>query len=99
MNLSIRGLVDRRYHERHLTGLEVRVTEVESPDFSALGQVVDLSEAGIGVYLPLQFTPGSAVRLNIDDSVLYGFVAYSRQERLYFRTGIEVEVARNSVES
>lgn len=90
MNLSIRRLVDRRYHDRHLTGLEVRVTEVESLDFSASGQIVDFSEAGIGVYLPLQFTQGSAVRLNIDDSVLYGFVAYSRPERSYFRTGIEV---------
>jgi hypothetical protein len=90
VNLSIRRLVDRRYHERHPTGLEVRVSEIDYLDFSASGQVVDLSEAGIGVYLPLQFTPGSAVRLNINDSVLYGFVAYSRPERSYFRTGIEV---------
>ena len=37
-----------------------------------------------------QVTPESAVRLNIDDSVLYVFVAYSTPERSYFRTGIEV---------
>jgi PilZ domain len=60
--------VDRRIDERHPAGLEVRVTQVEAPDFSASGQVVDISEAGIGVYLPLQFMPGSAVRLNINDS-------------------------------
>jgi PilZ domain-containing protein len=82
--------VDRRIDERHPTGLQVRVSEIDYLDFSASGQVVDLSQSGIGVYLPLQFTPGSAVRLNIDDSVLYGFVAYSRPERSYFRTGIEV---------
>ena len=68
----------------------VSVTEVEDPDLSASGQVVDISESGIGVYLPLQFMPGSAVRLNINDSVLYGFVAHSTPERSYFRTGIEV---------
>jgi PilZ domain len=82
--------VDRRIDERHPTGLQVRVSEIDYLDFSASGQVVDLSQSGIGVYLPLQFTPGSAVRLNINDSVLYGFVAYSRPERSYFRTGIEV---------
>jgi hypothetical protein len=82
--------VDSRIHERHPTGFQVRVSEVDYPDFSASGQVVDLSEAGIGVYLPLQFMPGSAVRLNINDSVLYGFVAHSTPERSYFRTGIEV---------
>jgi len=82
--------VDRRIDERHPTGLQVRVSEIDYLDFSASGQVVDLSQSGIGVYLPLQFTPGSAVRLNINDSVLYGFVAYSTPERSYFRTGIEV---------
>jgi hypothetical protein len=82
--------VDCRIDERQRTGFEIRVTEVEAPDFSASGRVVDIAESGIGVYLPLQFTPGSAVRLNINDSVLYGFVAYSRLERSYFRTGIEV---------
>ena len=82
--------MDRRIDERHPTGLQVRVSEIDYLDFSASGQVVDLSQSGIGVYLPLQFTPGSAVRLNINDSVLYGFVAYSTPERSYFRTGIEV---------
>jgi len=66
------------------------VTELEDPDFSASGQVVEISESGIGVYLPLQFMPGSVVRLNINDSVLYGFVAHSTPERSYFHTGIEV---------
>jgi hypothetical protein len=82
--------VDRRLHERHPADFQVRVTEVEHPEFSASGQVDDISQSGIGVYLPLQFTLGSAVRLYINDSVLYGFVAYSRPERSYFRTGIEV---------
>jgi hypothetical protein len=82
--------MDRRIHERRPTDFQVRVTEVEDPDFSASGQVVDISQSGLGVYLPLQFMPGSVVRLNINDTVLYGFVAHSTPERSYFRTGIEV---------
>ena len=34
--------------------------------------------------------PRSVVRLNINDSVLFGFVSHSTPERSYFRTGIEV---------
>jgi hypothetical protein len=34
--------------------------------------------------------PGTVVRLTIDDSMLYGFVAHSTPERSYFRTGIEI---------
>jgi len=82
--------VDRRIHERYPTDFQVRVTAVEDPDFSASGQVIDISESGMGIYLPLQFMPGTVVRLTMDDSVLYGFVAHSTPERSYFRTGIEV---------
>jgi hypothetical protein len=82
--------VDRRIHERQPTDFQVRVTELEDPDFTASGQVVDISQSGMGIYLPLQFMPGSVVRLTINDTVLYGFVAHSTPERSYFRTGIEI---------
>jgi len=77
-------------HERQPTDFQVRVTELEDPDFTASGQVVDISQSGMGIYLPLQFTPGSVVRLTMNDTVLYGFVAHSTPERSYFRTGIEI---------
>ncbi len=82
--------MDQRIHDRLPVVLQVRVTDLATPECSASGDVIDLSESGIGVYLPLQFTPGTSVRLNIKDTVLYGFVAYSRPERSFFRTGIEV---------
>jgi len=82
--------VERRLHERRPTGFQLRVTSLEDPAFTASGQVVDISPAGIGVYLPLRFEPGSVVRLTTDDGVLYGFVEHSTPERSYFRTGIEI---------
>ena len=82
--------MDRRIHERHRTDFQVRVTALEDSDVSASGEVIDISQSGLGVYLPLQFMPGTAVRLTINDSVLFGFVAHSTPERSYFRTGIEV---------
>ena len=82
--------MNRRIRDRYPTGLQVRVTDLDDFDFSASGHVVDISQSGLGVYLPLQFKPGSVVRLTLNDSVLYGFVAHSTPERSYFRTGIEV---------
>ena len=57
---------------------------------SASGRSIDISESGIGVYLPLKFNPGSAVEININDSTLFGVVTFSTPERSFFRTGIEV---------
>ena len=82
--------MDRRIHERHLAPLQVRVTDLASPDVSASGQSIDISESGIGVYLPLKFIPGSAVEININDSSLFGVVTHSMPERSFFRTGVEV---------
>jgi hypothetical protein len=82
--------MDRRNQERHLARFQVRLTDLASPEVSASGQGIDISESGIGVYLPLKFTPGSAVELNINDSVLFGVVTYSAPERSFFRTGVEV---------
>ena len=82
--------MDRRIHERHPARFQVRVTDLASPEVSASGQSFDISESGIGVYVPLRFTPGSAVELNINDSTLFGVVTHSSPERSFFRTGIEV---------
>jgi hypothetical protein len=82
--------MDRRIHQRHLAHFRVHVTDLASPDVSASGESIDISESGIGVYLPLRFNPGSVVELNINDSALFGVVTFSIPERSFFRTGIEV---------
>ena len=82
--------MDRRLHERHLTDVQIRVTAVSSDEISGSGDAFDVSEFGIGVHLPLQFAPGTTVRMNIADSMLFGVIADSMPERSFFRTGIEV---------
>ena len=82
--------MDRRVHERHLTDVQIRVTAISSGEISASGDAFDVSEFGVGVYLPLQFAPGTAVRIEIADSMLFGVIADSMPERSFFRTGIEV---------
>jgi len=55
------------------------MTAMANPGLTLSGETLDISESGIGVCLPLQLTPGSLVQLEIADSVLYGFVAHSRE--------------------
>jgi hypothetical protein len=82
--------MDRRIHQRHVAHFQFRVTDLVSPEVSASGQSIDISESGIGVNLPLRFIPGSVVELKINDSELFGVVTFSMPERSFFRTGIEV---------
>jgi PilZ domain len=82
--------MDWRANDRKPVAFQVRVTGFANPELTASGEALDISESGIGVYLPLQFKPGTLVCLDINDSVLYGFVAYSIPERSFFRTGIEL---------
>jgi hypothetical protein len=71
--------MEKRTYFRQPIAFQVRVTAMANPEFTALGETSDISEAGIGVCLPLQFLPGSLVKMEIADSVLQGFVAYSRE--------------------
>jgi len=93
--------MEKRLHYRQQVPFQVRVTAMANPEVSASGETLDISESGVGVCLPIQFTTGTLVQLEIADSTLYGFVAHSREwspisepepspERSLFRTGIEV---------
>jgi hypothetical protein len=94
--MSDRGSVDRgkemerRIEERHPVRFQVRLTDLANPEVSASGQAIDISESGIGVYVPLKLIAGTVVKLNINDGALFGVVIYSIPERSFFRTGIEV---------
>jgi hypothetical protein len=82
--------VDRRIHERQPADFQIRVTAVDDPELSVSGQAIDMSQFGISVCLPSPLTTGSAVRLNIKESVLFGCIAHCEPEKSYFRTGIAV---------
>jgi hypothetical protein len=71
--------MEKRHSYRQTFAFQVRVTAMVNPGITASGETLDISEAGIGVCLPVQLTLGSLVRMEIADSVLHGVVAYSRE--------------------
>src|SRR4051794_19248090 len=93
---------DERIHDRIPVSYPVCVSVVAKPEISATGEANDISKCGLGLILPIGIPPGTIVRLDIEDSVLYGFIVYSEErhdspaipESRSFRTGIDVlEVA------
>lgn len=70
---------DRRVHDRISVAFQVCVTVVTNPELTATGEAQDISRSGVGVFLPIPLPEGSLVRVDIADSVLYGFIAHSEE--------------------
>lgn len=70
---------DRRVHDRIPVAFQVCVTVVTNPELTATGEAQDISRSGLGVFLPIQLPVGGLVRVDIADSVLYGFIAHSEE--------------------
>lgn len=70
---------DRRIHDRLPVAFQVCVTVVANPELTATGEAQDISKSGLGVFLPIPLPEGSMVRVDIADSVLYGFIAHSEE--------------------
>ena len=82
--------MDRRVHGRYLAHFQVRVTNLATPEVTASGEGIEVSESGVSVCLPLRFIPGTAVELNINECELFGVVTHCMPARSCFRIGIEV---------
>ena len=83
--------MDTRLHERFPANFNATVTPLRNRSNGASGDVADISESGICIALPLEFTPGEIVQLDIADCVLFGHIIYCHAAGAVFRTGIEVE--------
>jgi hypothetical protein len=81
---------DRRQHQRFQVQFEAKVTRQGQRE-SSTGRVLDISQSGLSVDLPVQLTPGDALELEMADSVISGRVVHSTPgESSAFRTGVEV---------
>jgi hypothetical protein len=81
--------MDKRLHERYGTVADVTVTDIVNPERVATGQIVNVSESGVCAHLSRRFAPGTMIKAQLADGVLFGHVIYSHKERP-FQTGIEV---------
>jgi len=81
--------MERRAHQRYQVQYEARVTKRGQRE-SSRGRVLDISQTGMSVDLPVQLEPGDAVQLEMADSVVTARVAHSTPDGKGYRTGVEV---------
>jgi hypothetical protein len=70
---------NQRLNDRTAVAFQVCVTVVANSEISASGEAQDISRTGVGVLLPIALPSCSMVRVDIADSVLYGFVTHSQE--------------------
>jgi hypothetical protein len=80
---------DRRSHQRYQVQYEAKVTKRGQRE-SVTGRVLDISQSGLSVDLPMQMATGDPVQLEMADSVITGRVVHASAADAGFRTGIEV---------
>jgi hypothetical protein len=70
--------------------LDVTLTRVDDPPETAVGRVVDVSESGIRVRVPLQILPGAIVKLEVADCVFFGQTIHCCDYPGAYEIGIEI---------
>jgi hypothetical protein len=83
--------MDQRLKPRYPATFDAVVAPLDDPANASAGRVVDISEGGVRVLLPVVLQPGTVVRMNIEESVLFGHVIYATPQEDQSQTGIEVE--------
>lgn len=82
--------MEPRQHQRWPANLDIALTRVDEPRETTTGRIVDLSESGIRVRVPMQVLPGGIVKLELADCALFGQVIHCCHYSSAFEIGIEV---------
>ena len=95
MDLNADPNIHGRFDTRYPADFEVWVTDMQNLGHSACGSMQDLSNSGVSVVTPLQLNPGDIVRMDVGDSVLFGYVTNARavigSAHPDWRCGIEIQ--------
>ena len=81
--------VDRRIDERFPANVSVTVTDLTTQE-SGPGTLVDMSQSGVCVVLENPFAIHTVVKVEMADSVLFGYVVHMTGNAAPFRVGVEI---------
>ena len=95
MDFKLDANVNGRFDTRYPADFEVWVTDMQNLGHSACGTMQDISNSGVSVITPLQLNPGDIVRMDVGDSVLFGYVTHCGavlgSSNAGWRCGIEIQ--------
>jgi PilZ domain len=85
--------MNQRRETRFPTNQPVKVVVFGSPDLHLEGRIQNVSGRGMSLQVGQQLAPGTAVRIDLPNSILLGEVIYCRAEGEDWNAGVELEHA------
>jgi hypothetical protein len=82
--------MDKRREPRFVADQSVTVTLLRDPETRVPARVKDSSGRGLGLVSSLPVLPGTALKIEMDDSVILGEAVYCRKDRDYWFIGVEL---------
>src|SRR5579864_4189850 len=75
----------------HATLIPVQVTGLDALRLEAPARILDVSQKGMRLGMPESIPVGSLLRIQLEDSVIFGEVRYCEDRKSWFAIGIYVE--------
>jgi hypothetical protein len=82
--------MDKRREPRFVADQTVTVTLLREPQASIVAKVQNYSGRGLGLITATAISPGTALRIVMDDAMILGEAVYCRQELDHCYVGIEL---------
>jgi len=83
--------MNERRRPRFEANQSVWVTLFGEPDIRLPARIKNVSERGIGLELQGPVAIGTALKFEVDDSLILGEVIYCREDEGFFYVGVELE--------
>ncbi len=83
--------MERRRDPRFTVAVPTRITLLGPKTAEVNGTVIDVSERGMQLLLPVPAPPGSLIKLEWADGFVLGEVCWCRQENEGFSAGVQLE--------
>ena len=83
--------MDQRREPRFKADQPVVVTVLSEPEIRMQGRVVNASGRGLGLITPIPLPAGSAIRIEMEDSMVLGEAIYCRSDAAGHFVGVEMD--------
>jgi hypothetical protein len=83
--------MEQRREPRFRADQPVLVTILNEPEIRLEARVTNASGRGLGLVTPIPVAPGSAIRIEMDDSMMLGEAIYCRSDRDGYFLGVELD--------
>jgi hypothetical protein len=84
-------VVETPREQRSIPTEEIEVTVLGDDQFCVTGRVLDVSGRGLGLSLPAFLPPGSAIKVELGETLLLGEITYCVPQNDTFRAGVQVK--------